>query len=216
MNHGFRGGEGVAAAGPAAVLDAKDIEWQRLRADWNDAVLADDAILLAAGNHFAGEKQQRSLAAIDQHELVYLRAAGNQRCGFDAISRTAHVIALLGDDRFTGSERCIEGFEVRCVRLLRREHREDGERFVGDGFSRVPTGTESGPDASSDSARTRGEELRVQRITAARAARIIKLGIQMSLWLGCMAFSFVVCAGDASCASLHSENGHADDSLQDF
>jgi hypothetical protein len=101
MNHGFRGGECVAGASPAAVLYAKHIERQRLRADWDDAVFADDAILLAAGNYFASEKEQRFLAAIYQDELVHLRATGNHRDGLrDAIARTAHVLALFGDDGF--------------------------------------------------------------------------------------------------------------------
>src|SRR5579863_6996476 len=124
MNHGFPGRECVSAVGPAAVLDAKDIERQRLRADWNDAVLADDAVLLAARNHFASEQEQRLLAAIHEYELVYLRAAGNQRCGPDAISGTAHVVALLGYDCITRSERGIKSFEVGRVRLLRCQHGE--------------------------------------------------------------------------------------------
>src|ERR1700674_4914794 len=64
-----------------------------------------------------------------------------------------------------------------------------------------------GAQISTCSARTRGA-LKVQRITAGRAARITKLGSQTSLWLGCMAFSFGACASDDSRASLHSENGH--------
>ena len=115
----FAGGEGVTAAGPAAVLDAKDIEWQRLRADRDDAVFADDAILLAAGNHFAGEKEQRFLAAIYEDELVHLRAAaGTQHGRFGAIARTAHVLALFGDDGLAGRERLRrESRSRRCMRL---------------------------------------------------------------------------------------------------
>src|SRR6202161_3199873 len=101
MDHGFRGGECVAGASPAAVLDAKHIERKRLRADWDDAVLSGDALLLAAENHSACEKEQRLLAAIYQDELVHLRAAaGTQHGGFGAIARTAHVLALFGDDGF--------------------------------------------------------------------------------------------------------------------
>ena len=125
MDHGFRGGEGVTAAGPAAVLDAKDIERQRLRADGYDAVFADDAILLTAGNHFAGEKQQRFFASIYEDELVHLRAAaGIQHGRFGAVARTAHVFALFGDNCFARSERCIEGFEIGGVGVLRGQHRE--------------------------------------------------------------------------------------------
>src|SRR5579863_1192693 len=67
---------------------------------------------------------------------------------------------------------------------------------------------ESGPDVIAGWARTRGEELKVERITAVRAARITKLGIQMSLWLGCMAFSFSARANNAWRTRLQSENGH--------
>src|SRR5271168_4401963 len=44
-------------------------------------------------------------------------------------------------------------------------------------------------DASSGLAYTRDEVLRAQTITATSAARMIRPGIQMRLWLGCMAFS---------------------------
>src|SRR5271155_4859118 len=64
-------------------------------------------------------------------------------------------------------------------------------------------------DASSGSAYTRDEVLRAQTITATSAARMITPGIQMRLWLGCMAFSLRARADDAARASHHSENGHA-------
>src|SRR5271170_5029013 len=66
---------------------------------------------------------------------------------------------------------------------------------------------ESGPDASLGSAYTRGEVLKAATITATSAARMISPGIQMSLWLGCMAISFGARADDAWRASLQSENG---------
>ena len=64
MNDGSGGAE-LRAAGPAAVLDAKDVERQRRSASGDDAVLADDAVLLAPAYEFAGEEQQGTLAAID-------------------------------------------------------------------------------------------------------------------------------------------------------
>src|SRR5271154_3348418 len=67
---------------------------------------------------------------------------------------------------------------------------------------------ESGPDAGSSSAYTRGEVLRAQTITATSAARMISPGIQMRLWLGCMAFSLRARVNDVARASHHSENGH--------
>src|SRR5271156_2927511 len=75
---------------------------------------------------------------------------------------------------------------------------------------------ESGPNASSDvssdassgSAYTRDEVLRAQTITATSAARMITPGIQMRLWLGCMAFSLRARADGGARPSHHSENGH--------
>src|SRR5580658_5597681 len=68
---------------------------------------------------------------------------------------------------------------------------------------------ESGPYALAGSAKTRGEESKVQRITAISAMRMTKLGIQMRLRLGCMTFSSRARANDASRASYHGENEHA-------
>src|SRR5207302_9939814 len=69
MDNSIRGCE-LRGASPAAMLDAEDIERKRWRADRNDAVLANDAVLFAAADEFAGEEQQRTAAAIDQNELV--------------------------------------------------------------------------------------------------------------------------------------------------
>src|SRR5947207_7987818 len=70
MNDGFRSCK-LRAAGPAAVLNTEDVERERRRADGNDAILADDAILLAAAHELAGEQQQRAFTAIDQDKLVH-------------------------------------------------------------------------------------------------------------------------------------------------
>src|SRR5260370_316980 len=69
VDDGIRGGE-LRAAGPTAVLDAEDVERKRRRTDGDNAILADDAVLLAPADEFAGEEQQRTLAAIDQNKLV--------------------------------------------------------------------------------------------------------------------------------------------------
>src|SRR6267142_1243391 len=61
VDDGLRRSELRAATGPAAVLDAKYIERQRFRADRYDAILADNAVLLAAADQFAGQQQQRPL-----------------------------------------------------------------------------------------------------------------------------------------------------------
>src|SRR5260370_3489687 len=69
MNDGIGSSE-LRAAGPTAVLDTEDVERERRSADGNDAVLSDNAVLLAAANEFAGEEQKRALAAINENKLV--------------------------------------------------------------------------------------------------------------------------------------------------
>jgi hypothetical protein len=69
------GGGELRSRRPAAVLDAEDIERQGFSAGRDDAVLGDDAVLLATADEFAGEQNERALAAIDQDELVDGRAA---------------------------------------------------------------------------------------------------------------------------------------------
>src|SRR5260370_30892098 len=69
VDDGIRGGE-LRAAGPTAVLDAENVKRQRSRADGNDTVLANHAVLLAAADELAGEEQHRTLAAINKNQLV--------------------------------------------------------------------------------------------------------------------------------------------------
>ncbi len=126
-------------AGPAAMFDTKDVERQRRRADGHDAVLADDAVLLSAGNDFAGQENERALAAIDQDELIYLRADREVRRDA-AVARAAHVVALLGDDRIARSQRFIERREIAGVCVLRRDHGEDREILVRDRLGESPAG----------------------------------------------------------------------------
>ena len=84
------------------MLDAKNVQRERLRAHGDEAVLADDAVLLAATDEFSSEKKQRSLAAIDEDELIDACAAG--RVGDNAaIAAARHAIAtLFGDKDFAG------------------------------------------------------------------------------------------------------------------
>jgi hypothetical protein len=84
------------------VLDAKDVEREGFGADRDDAVLADDAILLAAADEFAGEEKKRTLAAIDENELIDAGAGGIRRAN-DAVAAAREARdALFADDDFAG------------------------------------------------------------------------------------------------------------------
>ena len=96
--HDRAGGlEFIRAAGPTPVLDAKDAERKRLGANRNNAVFPYYSILFASGNHLACKQQQRALAAIDEHQLIHLRAAVGS-CPASILSSAAHIAALLGDN----------------------------------------------------------------------------------------------------------------------
>jgi len=79
------------------VLDAKDAKRKRLGANRNDAVFPYYSILFAAGYYFPCKKKQRTLAAVDENQLIHLCAAVG-RCAAAIISSAAHVAALLGDN----------------------------------------------------------------------------------------------------------------------
>lgn len=70
MNHGFGGAE-LRAGGPAAVLYAKNVKGQGVGVGRDDAVLGNDAVLLATADEFTGEENDGTLTAIDEHELVH-------------------------------------------------------------------------------------------------------------------------------------------------
>src|SRR3989454_12671914 len=105
MHDGFRGSE-LRAAGPTAVLDTEHVEGKWRSADGDDAVLADDAVLLAAADELAGEEQKRALAAIDENKLVDGGAGrGLLDVNGPAIARACQAFgALLTNEDVTGSE----------------------------------------------------------------------------------------------------------------
>ena len=120
------------------MLDAEDIERKRVGAGGNDAVLANDAVLLAAADEFAGEEQEGSFAAIDENELIDARSAGIVwRNAVAAIAHDADA-ALFADDNFAGGETFLEGEEMCGVISGTGDDGEDGDVFVSDGVEQAP------------------------------------------------------------------------------
>src|SRR6266446_3091345 len=116
VDDGFRGSK-LRDAGPAAMLDAKNAERQRRCTSRNDAVLADDAILLAAADEFASEKQQGAPTAVDENELVDGSAGVVLRNvnGTAIASANQAFGALLANEDFAGGEAFFEGEERASV-----------------------------------------------------------------------------------------------------
>ena len=139
MDDGIGGGE-LCAAGPAAVLDAEYVEGKRRRADGDDAVLADDAVLLATADEFAGEEQKRALAAIDENKLVDGGAGrGLLDINGPAIARACQTFgALLVDERFASGESFLESEEGTGVLAVRTDDGKDGDVLVRDGIEKPP------------------------------------------------------------------------------
>src|SRR5260370_651727 len=138
VDDGLGGDELRAAAGPAAMLDAEDVEGKRLSAHGHDAVFANDAVLLAAADQLAGEQQERALAAIDEHTLIHGSAGVVLRRGapLAAIADQAFR-TVFGDKDLAAGETFFEGEEGASV--LRTAHdREERNILVGDGIEDAP------------------------------------------------------------------------------
>ena len=139
MNDGIRSGE-LRASGPAAVFDAENIEREWRSSDWNDAVLTNDAILLAAANEFAGEEQQRTLAAIDENKLINGSAGGGLGNIYGpSVARTRQAFrALLADEHFAGGETFLECEKQTGVLIVGTHDGENGDILVIDGVEEPP------------------------------------------------------------------------------
>src|SRR5882724_13660410 len=113
------------------MLDAENAERQRRRPGGNDAVLADNAILFAAADEFAGEKQERTPAAVDENELVDGSAGVVIRnVNGTAIAPANQAFgALLADEDFARGETLFEGKERAGVLAVRTDDGEEGDVF---------------------------------------------------------------------------------------
>ena len=121
------------------MLDAENVERQRIGAGSDDAVFGDDAVLLAAADQFAGEEQNGALAAVDQHQAIDGGAGAVLAGTGAAIAAAGHAVAaLLADDYVAGGEAFVEGEEGGGVLRCRADYRKDGDIFVGDGIEKVP------------------------------------------------------------------------------
>src|SRR5467141_3818721 len=133
VHDGLRRGELRATARPAAVLHAENIEWQRLGANRHDAILADNAILLAAADQFSGQQQQRTLAAVDEHELVYRGACAVIRDGVNSIAVAHHADSpALADDHVTAREAFFQRQKAAGVLRGAANHGKNRNVFVDD------------------------------------------------------------------------------------
>jgi hypothetical protein len=90
----------MAPSAPSAGLDAKNgkVDWISTYGD--NAVLGDDAVLLASGDDFTGEEKQRLAGVIDEDEGVDLVAAvlgglGTGRCGVAGTNESLNATCPL-------------------------------------------------------------------------------------------------------------------------
>src|SRR6266851_1036939 len=133
------------AACPAAVLHAEDIERQRFRSNRHDAVFADDAILLAAADQYSGQQQQRTLAAVDEHELVYRGACAVIRDGVNSIAVAHHADSpALADDHFAARETFFQRQKAAGVLRGAANHRKNRNVFVDDWIEDAPIAFRTG------------------------------------------------------------------------
>src|SRR5260370_37476099 len=147
VHDGLRRRELRATARPAAVLHAENIEWQRLGANWHDAVFADNAILLGAADQFSGQQQQRTLAAVDEHELVHGGAAVILRHGNGPnLATVAHHAdsPAFADDHSTAREAFFERQKAAGVLRGATNHGKNRNVFVDDWIEDAPIAFRTG------------------------------------------------------------------------
>ncbi len=86
----------LAMRHPAARFDAEHRQIDGIGLRRHQAVGADDAVLLAAGNDLAGQQQQRAIGVVDQHQLIDLAP----ECTVHRLAAADQSAqrALLGDD----------------------------------------------------------------------------------------------------------------------
>src|SRR5260370_879174 len=137
------GSENIAPGHFAAIShdDAYNIERKRFGANGHDAIFADDAILLAAAHEFAGQQQQRTLAAVDEHELVHRRAAVIlRRCSGPNYAAVPHHSgsAALAYDHLAARESFLERQEAAGVLRGATDVRKNSNVLVSDGIEDAP------------------------------------------------------------------------------
>src|SRR5260370_28190753 len=97
------------------------------------------SVLLAPADEFAGEEQQRTLAAIDQNKLVDGSASGLRSVDGPAIARASQTFgALLPDEHFAGGKSFLESEEETGVLVVRTDYRKNGNVFVSDRIEKPP------------------------------------------------------------------------------
>ena len=122
------------------MFNAEDVERQRFGAGGHDAVLGDDAVLLAAADKFAGKEKQRALTAVDQDELIDGWAAIVIGCGSSLrVARAGQACGpLFADDDFAAGQGFVEGKKRARILLRRGDDGENGNVLVVNGIEEPP------------------------------------------------------------------------------
>src|SRR5689334_257034 len=113
----------VLAARPSAVFDAEDINRYRLRCRFNDAVVADDAILLAADDHLTGNQDELFAGMVGHCQPVDFGVIVYAALRPQAVR--APVGTQFGDDHFAAAQAFIEGDEIVITCGLFGKNRKD-------------------------------------------------------------------------------------------
>src|SRR5207237_7754032 len=125
--------------GPAAVLHAKDVERKRWRTYGHDAVLADNAVLLAAADKFAGQQYERALAPVDEHELVHGGARRLRNIDRTAVTPADHFLgAAFADHHFACCKAFLQRQKGAGVLAVRGHDGKHGNVFIGNRIEDSP------------------------------------------------------------------------------
>src|SRR5581483_11878143 len=125
---------------PSVRLDAEHIQRDGLAVSRNNAISTHNAVLLPAGDDFAGQQKQRSIRVIDQSELIDPCAALRNRertfAPYSIVIRPrphqARRLTRLRYGHLPGADSFIERQKSAGVEGLVGNHRKDGQITLPD------------------------------------------------------------------------------------
>ncbi len=127
------------------MLDAEDGEIDRVGSGRDDAVFGDDAVLLAAGDDLAGEKEERAFGVVDEDQGVDLVALVARRLCATAGPDEAADVAGFGDLDLAGFEPLVEREELGTGGLCVGPNDGEEREVAGlDGFEDAEAGLRAG------------------------------------------------------------------------
>jgi hypothetical protein len=131
------------------MLDAEDIDGNRFIGCFDDAIVTNDAILLAADNHLASDKDEFFAGTVGNGQTIDFRTAAALHIGLHRLCATVDVTRAtagikLCDFDFAGAQAFIKSDEFVGARRIIRHDGKHRQVIEADGRAESPAGMRSG------------------------------------------------------------------------